>query len=121
MAQGGSSHGYALFLAEGKLHFVVRSPAGLVTAITPGVVTGAHAAIVRLDPSGELTLALDDQPAVTAAARGLIVALPADGLDGGSDEGGAVGPYSTPNKFAGTIGTMTMELDANKDEKPMEP
>ena len=37
---------------------------------------------------------------------------PADGLDVGSDEGGAVGPYSTPNKFAGTIEFITIELDA---------
>ena len=112
VAQGGSSLGCALFLADGKLHFVVRSRAGVATASTPVVVTGPHTAIARLDADGTLTLQLDAQPFVTAATRGLITDMPADGLDVGSDEGGAVGPYSTPNKFAGTIEFITIELDA---------
>lgn len=37
---------------------------------------------------------------------------PADGLDVRSDEGGEVGPYTTPNKFTGKIGYVTIELDA---------
>ena len=94
------------------MHFVVRSRAGVSIASTPGVVTSAHTAIARLGDSGTLTLTLDDQPVVTATTRGLITAQPADGLDVGSDEGGAVGPYSTPNKFTGTIESITIELDA---------
>jgi hypothetical protein len=39
-----------------------------------------------------------------------ITAQPADGLDVGSDEGGAVGPYKAPNKFNGTIESITIEL-----------
>lgn len=112
VAQGGSSLGYALFLADGKLHFVVRSRAGVASASTPVVVTGPHTAIARLDGTGALTLKVGDQPIITATTRGIIAAQPADGLDVGSDEGGAVGPYSTPNKFAGTIEFITIELDA---------
>ncbi len=111
VAQGGSTHGYALFLADGQLHFVVRSRAGVATASAPGLRTGAHTATARLDAAGTLTLALDGQPAVTASARVRIAAQPADGLDVGSDEGGAVGPYAAPNRFTGTIGAITLELD----------
>ena len=110
VAQGGSTHGYALYLAGGKLHFIVRSRAGGATASTPGVITGAHTAIARFDAAGAITLKLDGQPAVSAAGRGLIVAMPADGLDIGSDQGGAVGPYSTPNKFSGRIESVIVEL-----------
>jgi arylsulfatase len=74
-------------------------------------VTGAHTATARLDSAGSLTLQLDDQPAFTATRQGSITAQPADGLDVGSDEGGAVGPYTTPNKFTGTIKAITIELD----------
>ena len=74
--------------------------------------TGPHTAIARLDGTGALTLKVGDQPIITATTRGIIAAQPADGLDVGSDEGGAVGPYSTPNKFAGTIEFITIELDA---------
>lgn len=111
IAQGGSSHGYALFLAEGKLHFVVRGREGVATANAPDLVIGAHTAIARLDATGTLTLKVDEKPAVTAVRQNLITAQPADGLDVGSDEGGAVGPYSTPNKFTGTIESITIELD----------
>jgi arylsulfatase A-like enzyme len=111
LAQGGSAHGYALYLADGKLHFTVRSRAGATTVSTPEKITGAHTATARLEASGALTLQMDDQPAVTATARSLIAAQPADGLDVGSDEGGAVGPYKTPNKFTGLIEVITLELD----------
>jgi hypothetical protein len=111
LAQGGSAHGYALYLADGKLHFTVRSRAGATTVSTSEKVTGAHTATARLEYSGSITLQMDDQPASMATARGLITVQPADGLDVGSDEGGAVGPYKTPNKFTGTIEVITLELD----------
>jgi len=112
VAQGGSSLGYALFLADGRLHFVVRGRAGVATASTPGGVSGKHTAIARLDSAGTLTLKVDERPAVPAARQVSITAQPADGIDVGSDEGGAVGPYSTPNTFTGTIESITVELDA---------
>lgn len=110
VAQGGSAMGYALYLAEGKLHFIVRSRAGPATASTTATVTGAHTAVARLDATGALTLALDGQPPDSAKTRGPIGAMPLDGLDVGSDDGGAVGPYSSPNKFAGIIESITIEL-----------
>ena len=112
VAQGGSSVGYALYLAAGKLHFIVRSRAGVATASTPGIVAGSHTAIARLDDTGRLTLTLGGQPAVTAASQIPLTAMPVDGLDVGSDEGGAVGPYSAPNKFTGTIEVITVVIDA---------
>lgn len=112
VAQGGSSLGYALFLADGKLHFIVRNRASVTTASTPGVLTGAHTATARVDAAGLVTLKLDQQPAVTAASRVSIATMPVDGLDVGSDEAGTVGPYATPNKFIGTIESITIELDA---------
>ena len=81
-------------------------------ATTSSVVTGPHTAVARLDLSGALTLALDNHSPVIAKARGPLAAMPADGLDVGADEGGAVGPYASPNKFAGKIETITVELDA---------
>ena len=94
------------------MHFVVRGRAGITTATTFSGVNGARTATARLDSTGTLTLKVDDQPAVTATQRVSITAMPVDGLDVGSDEGGAVGPYSAPNKFAGTIESITIELDA---------
>jgi hypothetical protein len=110
VAQGGTANGYALFLADGKLHFMVRSSAGVATTSTPAAVAGAHTATARLDSQGTLTLAVDGQPAATASTRGPIAVMPAEGLDVGSDERGAVGPYSAPNAFAGSIESIIIEL-----------
>ena len=111
VAQGGSSLGYSLFLAGGKLTFLVRSRAGVARATTSGSIAGAHTAIARLDASGALSLMLDGKPAAAATASGPISAMPSDGLEVGADEGGVVGPYSAPNKFNGTIESITIQLD----------
>ncbi len=112
VAQGGSTLGYALFLADGKLIFLVRSRAGVTSAATAGAITGAHTAVARLDASGALSLTLDGQRTTSAKAGSLIATSPADGLDVGADEGGAVGPYRVPNKFSGMIESVTLELDS---------
>ena len=112
VAQGGSSLGYTLFLADGKLNFLVRNRDGVASAATPEAITGSHTAIARLDASGALSLTLDGRLVGSAKASGLIATMPADGLDVGSDGGGAVGPYSSPNNFNGTIDTITLELEA---------
>jgi hypothetical protein len=58
-----------------------------------------------------LTLALDDQPAVSARAAGLLQQMPADGLDVGEDAGGLVGPYQEGNNFGGVIESVHIKLD----------
>jgi arylsulfatase A-like enzyme len=113
VAQGGSAHGYALYLADGKLTFLIRSAKGTASVTTPGAVAGAHTAVARLDASGTLALALDGEPVGKASGRGPIAAMPVDGLNVGSDEGGAVGPYKAPNKFAGLVESVVIELQAN--------
>jgi len=110
VAQGGSAHGYALFLADGKLHFTIRSKTGATTATASLSGANSHTAVARFDGRSALSLKLDDTPAAGATARGPITAMPVDGLDVGADEGGAVGPYVTPNHFSGRIESVVIEL-----------
>ncbi len=112
VAQGGNAHGYTLYLADGKLTFLVRSAGEVASVTTSAAVSGPHTAIARLDAKGTLTLALNNDPAATVASRVIITAMPVDGLDVGSDAAGAVGPYKAPNSFAGTIESVVVELDA---------
>lgn len=111
VAQGGTANGFALYLVDGKLHFIVRSSAGIGAASTTITVAGAHTAIARLDVNGALTLKLDGQIAGTASTHGPISAMPVDGLDVGADTGGAVGSYRAPNPFTGAIQSVVIELD----------
>lgn len=111
VAQGGSAQGYALYLADGKLHFTVRGRDGVSTATWTEPVTGVHTAVARAHASGPLALALDVQPSLRITTRTRITTMPTDGLDVGADEGGAVGSYAAPNKFAGKIESIVIELD----------
>ncbi|MBN2508021.1 MAG: arylsulfatase [Verrucomicrobia bacterium] len=111
VAHGGSALGYALYLAGGQLQFTVRTRAGTATAVSGRAVSGTHTAVARLDGQGALSLALDGGPPATARGAGPISAMPVDGLDVGADSAGAVGPYTAPHAFGGTIQSVVVELD----------
>jgi arylsulfatase len=110
VAQGGSAHGFTLFVQDGKLIFALRR-ANVLTA-TPGIVVpaGLHTATASAEKDGMLTLKLDDQQSVSAHAAGLLTRVPTDGLDVGEDAGGLVGSYSEDNGFGGTIESVQIKL-----------
>ncbi len=112
VAQGGSSLGYALFIADGKLQFTVRNRTQVANASSTALLTGAHTAMAHVNNDGVVTLTVDDQPVATGSTRVIVSAMPADGLDVGSDEGGAVGPYTGPNPFKGRVEWVNIEVNS---------
>ncbi len=111
VAQGGSVHGYTLFVNAGKISFAVRR-GGVMTSVSADLTTpGPHTASANLEMSGAMTLMLDGQLAAQGAAPGPLAVMPRDALNVGADEGGAVGPYAAPNRFGGTIESVVIELD----------
>ncbi len=111
VAHGGTARGYALFVEDGNLVFLVRASGQVARVATEKTVKGGHTATARLDRSGALSLTVDGQSAVTARAPSLIEQMPVDGLEVGSDEAGLVGSYTTENQFSGTIESVRIELD----------
>lgn len=112
IAHGGASRGYALFLNDGKLTFLLRPSKEIATSIaTPNSLTGLHTARVRVEASGIVSLTLDGEPIATGKAPELIQTMPVDGLDVGWDSGGLVGPYRSDNRFDGVIDSVLIELD----------
>ncbi|MBV9124792.1 MAG: arylsulfatase, partial [Planctomycetes bacterium] len=111
VAQGGSNHGYALFLDGGQLTFLVRVGGQAAAITSTQAVTGAHTAVARLAADGTMILTLDGQPAARGQAPGLLTTMPTDGLDVGSDKGGRVGPYQGANPFRGTIESVVIQLE----------
>ncbi|WP_309707093.1 arylsulfatase [Armatimonas sp.] len=108
VAQGGAQNGYSLFVQEGKLHWALKSGGALTKASLP-LPPGAHSATATLTPLGELTLTLDGASA-TAKAASKLAKQPVDGLDVGKDTAGAVGPYTVPFAFTGTIRSVEIKL-----------
>ena len=111
VAQGGSARGYALFLQQGRLTFLVRASGEATSIATNEKLEGAHTAVARLQRSGALTLAVDGKVVARGQAPGLLAQMPVDGLDVGSDTAGLVGPYSTNNQFGGTIESVVIEVE----------
>jgi hypothetical protein len=110
VAQGGTAHGYALYLQDGKLAFAVRVARQLTTVIASEPLgTGRFTVEARLAAEGRITLLVNGRQVAEGRAPGLIAAQPARGLTVGRDSG-PVGGYSAPNAFTGKIENVTLRF-----------
>ncbi|HNQ90256.1 MAG TPA: sulfatase-like hydrolase/transferase [Verrucomicrobiota bacterium] len=110
LAQGGTANGYALYLKNGRLTFAVRIARQLttVTATNP-LEPGRSTVEARLAADGRISLSVSGRQVAEGRAPGLIPSQPARGLSVGSD-GGPVGDYPAPNRFAGTLQDVTLRF-----------
>ena len=109
MAQGGLAQGYALFVQNRQLFFVVLRN-NTLTALDGGKVTvGRHTLTATYSKTGALSVALDGKRPATGKAAGGITAEPVDCLDVGGDRGAPVGLYAGPYEFGGTIESVSLK------------
>ncbi|MEO8354200.1 MAG: sulfatase-like hydrolase/transferase, partial [Chthoniobacteraceae bacterium] len=113
VAQGGSAFGYALFLDEASRPVFAKRDGGKLTVVQgPAAISGKHRVGGSIAQDGEMMLSVDGTAVGREKGRGPISMMPADGLQTGSDAGGSVGEYQTPNPFSGTIESVLVELGA---------
>ena len=111
LAQGGSAEGYSLYVKDGLLTFATRRGGKLSAVATEQKLADAVTTIgLRLTRDGEVTLTADGKTVATGSLAGSMMQQPIDGLQVGSDKGGAVGDYEQPFPFNGEIGNVTIEL-----------
>jgi arylsulfatase A-like enzyme len=109
VAQGGSSHGWALLVKDGKLSFVTRiSGQSATTTISEPLPAGKVKVTAELDKKGQVTLTAGESSA--EGKVGLMTDMPLDGLQAGQDLGGEVGDYKSPNAFTGSIKSLKVLL-----------
>lgn len=104
-ARGGPNVGYALTIAQGKPRWFVRTASDKVVSITaPSSIVGGwfHLAGV-LTKDKQLQLYVNGRLVDSVPSPQLIATDPAQALEIGGDDGGAVGDYQSPNQFMGTI------------------
>ncbi|HEY2414256.1 MAG TPA: PQQ-binding-like beta-propeller repeat protein [Pirellulaceae bacterium] len=104
-AHGGPKAGYALALSQGRPKWFVRTAADKVVSVTaPASVVGGwvHVAGV-LTKDKQLELYVNGRPVASDAVTQLITSDPAQSLEIGGDDGGAVGDYTSPSSFLGTV------------------
>jgi hypothetical protein len=108
VAHGGLAHGYALYVQQTQLLFIVRRNNALTTVDGGYLKPGRHTVSATLARTGDMNLIVDGQAARKGRAAGAITLEPVDGLEAGGDRGAPVGPYQTPNDFGGTIASVTV-------------
>ena len=111
IAQGGSSHGYSLYLKDGLLTLAVRRGGRQwLTACNEKLPTAPLTVIAVLSKDGQVTLKANEKSLATGKLPGGLVSHPQDGLEIGRDENGAVGDYKGPFPFQGKLGQVVIEL-----------
>ena len=110
VAQGGSNHGWALFLEAGKLHFVINRGGKVEEFTSPEKLADAKSIAVRLAADRTLTLLADGRELLKQQAGPLPQTFPIDGLQVGRDLGGTVGKYKAPFAFTGKISRAVIDL-----------
>lgn len=116
VAQGGVAQGFTLFLDQtGKLNFLVRVNEVATTITSPDPIKGQHRVSATLNSKRSLVLKVDEKVVAQGQVSQLFATQPADPLNVGSDQAGAVGPYQTPYPFQGSIGDVTLDLESPLD------
>jgi arylsulfatase len=111
VAQGGTTEGFTLYAKDGNVTFALRRGGKLTSIVTKEALALKPTKIeADLAADGAMTLTLDGQTAASGKAPGLLNRTPTDGLQVGSDQNAAVGPYEAPFPFGGKIGKVVLEL-----------
>src|SRR5262245_36681863 len=110
VSRGGPAVGYSLAIAQGKPKWFVRTATDKVASVTgPASIVGGwvHLAGV-LTKDKQLQLYVNGRLVGSAEVPQLIPNDPAQSLELGADDGGAVGEYQSPNKLVGTIDELRL-------------
>lgn len=111
VAQGGSGHGYSLYLKSGKLKFAVRRKGKLSSVTAKEPLPAAPVEItVTVSKQGDVALTANKTEIGQGKVDGPIVSHPVDGLQVGRDNNGAVGDYEAPFAFGGKIDRVVIDL-----------
>jgi len=104
VARGAGSHGYVLFLTNGKPNFAIRSAGEISSVSSDRRIVGkwTHLAGV-LTADKKLMIYVNGKLAGSTEAVGLITSDPAQAMEIGADEGGSVGEYRSPYGFTGSV------------------
>ena len=111
VAQGGTAHGFSLYLANGKLQFATRHN-GTLTVLSAEETLAAGPTELSLNWSakGAVRITAGDKLVIEGKVPGLLTSMPQDGLQVGRDNNGAVGEYTAPAAFDGTIKQVVIEV-----------
>ncbi|MCA9178145.1 MAG: arylsulfatase [Planctomycetales bacterium] len=110
VAQGGVTHGWAVYVQQGKLRFA-RTAKGKRAVLSGNAQPQGESHIVaRLTKQGQLTLSLNGDEVGAQQLETALTEQPLDGLEVGRDSQGAVGNYEAPFPLQGSVQRVVVEV-----------
>ena len=111
IAQGGTNHGWALHVWEGKLRFETQHGGKLTSLVADKVFPESAVKVsAELAKDGTVILKVDDKVVMEGKTPGPMLDMPLDGLEVGVDQNGAVGRYPADKLFEGTIKNISLKI-----------
>ena len=111
LAQGGTNHGYALFVEQNHLVFAFRHAGKLSVVKASGPISAGPVVVsASLAKDGDVTVRWDDQKIAEGKVEGPLRATPQEGMQVGQDFGAAVAGYPAPFRFGGEIRRVLLKL-----------
>ena len=110
-AQGGTSHGWTLYLKDSRLSFATRRNGTLSVYRTEQPISSTVEVAANLAADGHLTLTVSDKEVLSVKTTGALVSMPIDGLQVGSDKGGYVGDYKSAFPLKGKITEASLKIN----------
>ncbi len=103
VAHGGITYGYAVYLRNGQLEFTVRDDGKPVSITANATPASAFKLEARLARDGAMSLAIDGRTVAQGKGPELISRQPVEDFCVGHDNRMAVGDYTPPARFTGTV------------------
>jgi arylsulfatase len=110
VAQGGVTHGWAVYLEDGKLCIATTNSGARTIISSAEPISGAGQVKTVIQRNGKVRINWNGQQVGEGQLDSLLSEQPADGLQVGSDDQGNVGDYETPNTFDAEISEVTILL-----------
>jgi arylsulfatase len=108
-AQGGTNHGWTLYLKDNHLHFAVRRGGKPTTASAPLPADATGTFEARVTKKG-ITLRADNKRLSLNEGNSLLTTQPLDALEVGQDNGGLVGDYGKDFKLSVALKSLTIQV-----------
>lgn len=110
VAQGGVTHGWALYVQQGELKFAITVNGKRTVVSTEAKPTGKVSLKLAFAKNGTVKIDVDDEQVANEKLDGSLVSQPLDGLEVGSDTNGNVGDYRPPFELQGTVSDVVIEI-----------
>jgi arylsulfatase len=111
VAQGGTTHGYTLFIEKDHLAFGFRRDGTLAIVKASAPMTpGPGTVTASLAKDGSVVMLWKDQKVAEGKVAGPLRATPQEGMQVGQDLGSAVANYPVPFRFGGDIRRVLLKL-----------